>query len=341
MKKIISALLAAALMLGLAACGTKNADSSTDSSSAAPVLSTPAKLDTTCNVYALNGPTGMGLAPLMKQAEDKTGRLNYNIATVGSNDEIVAKLTNGEADIAAVATNLASTLYQKTEGGISVLAANTLGVLCLVTKGEEITDIKALKGKTVYATGQGANPEYIINYIFEKNGLTVGTDVTVNFVSQPTELVTAFAQNEKIIAVTPQPVATTLTVKDQNAVIALDMNKEWDKVSDTQLVMGCIVARKGYIEENPDAVKIFLEEYAESVKEVNSDTDTAAALCEKYGIVASAAIAKKAIPLCNIVFEDGAKLKTDLSAYLKFLFDANPKSVGGALPDDNFYYEAK
>ena len=253
----------------------------------------------------------------------------------------MAKLTNGEADIAAVATNLASTLYQKTEGGVSVLAANTLGVLCLVTKGEEITDIKALKGKTVYATGQGANPEYIINYIFEKNGLTVGTDVTVNFVSQPTELVTAFAQNEKIIAVAPQPVATTLTVKDQNAVIALDMNKEWDKVSDTQLVMGCIVARKGYIEENPDAVKIFLEEYAESVKEVNSDTDTAAALCEKYGIVASAAIAKKAIPLCNIVFEDGAKLKTDLSAYLKFLFDANPKSVGGALPDDNFYYEAK
>ena len=337
MKKIISALLAAALMLGLAACGTKSADSSTDSSSAAPV----SKLDTTCNVYALNGPTGMGLAPLMKKAEDKTGRLNYNIATVGSNDEIVAKLTNGEADIAAVATNLASTLYQKTEGGISVLAANTLGVLCLVTKGEEITDIKALKGKTVYATGQGANPEYIINYIFEKNGLTVGTDVTVNFVSQPTELVTAFAQNEKIIAVAPQPVATTLTVKDQNAVIALDMNKEWDKVSDTQLVMGCIVARKGYIEENPDAVKIFLEEYAESVKEVNSDTDTAAALCEKYGIVASAAIAKKAIPLCNIVFEDGAKLKTDLSAYLKFLFDANPKSVGGALPDDNFYYEAK
>ena len=336
MKKIISALLAAALMLGLAACGTKNADSSTDSSSAAPVSSTPAKLDTTCNVYALNGPTGMGLAPLMKKAEDKTGRLNYNIATVGSNDEIVAKLTNGEADIAAVAT-----LYQKTEGGISVLAANTLGVLCLVTKGEEITDIKALRGKTVYATGQGANPEYIIKYIFEKNGLTVGTDVTVNFVSQPTELVTAFAQNEKIIAVAPQPVATTLTVKDQNAVIALDMNKEWDKVSDTQLVMGCIVARKGYIEENPDAVKIFLEEYAESVKEVNSDTDTAAALCEKYGIVASAAIAKKAIPLCNIVFEDGAKLKTDLSAYLKFLFDANPKSVGGALPDDNFYYEAK
>lgn len=339
MKKLLSALLAAALMLSLTACGTAKTESEKTSEPA--VSSTASKLDTVCNVYGLNGPTGIGLTPLMKKAEDKTGRLNYNISTVGSNDEIVAKLTNGEADIAAVATNLASTLYKKTNGGISVLAANTLGVLCLVTKGEETTEIKDLKGKTVYATGQGANPEYIINYIFEKNGLKVGEDVTINFVSQPTELVALFAQNENIIAVAPQPVATTLTVKDQAAKIALDMNKEWDKVSDTKLVMGCIVARNEYIQNNPEAVKIFLEEYKDSVNSVNSDTDAAAALCEKYGIIASAAIAKKAIPLCNIVYEDGAKLKTDLSAYLKFLFEANPKSVGGTLPDDNFYYEAK
>ena len=337
MKKIISLLMAAAMVFSFAACGTKN-ESSEPQSSASSVSSTPEKLDTACNVFALNGPTGIGLAPLMKKAEDKTGRLNYTISTVGSNDEIVAKLTNGEADIA---TNLASTLYKKTDKGIKVLAANTLGVLCLVTKGEEITDIKSLKGKTVYATGQGANPEYIINYIFEKNGLKVGTDVTLYFVSQPTELVTAFAQNEKIIAVAPQPVATTITVKAQGSTIALDMNKEWDKVSDTKLVMGCVAVRKEYAEQNPDAVKIFMEEYEESVKSVNSDPDTAASLCEKYGIVAAAAIAKKALPYCNIVFEDGKELKTDLSAYLKFLFDANPKSVGGALPDDAFYYEAK
>ena len=171
--------------------------------------------------------------------------------------------------------------------------------------------------------------------------MKVGTDVTLNFVSQPTELVTAFAQNEKIIAVAPQPVATTITVKAQGSTIALDMNKEWDKVSDTKLVMGCVAVRKEYAEQNPDAVKIFMEEYEESVKSVNSDPDTAASLCEKYGIVAAAAIAKKALPYCNIVFEDGKELKTDLSAYLKFLFDANPKSVGGALPDDAFYYEAK
>lgn len=342
MKKLISFLLAAFMVLSLAACGTDNTSSTAPSDSSAQESSLPEKLDVKCNVFALSGPTGVGLAPLMQKAEEKTGRLDYTASIVGSNDEIVAKLTNKEADIAAVATNLASTLYKKTNGGIQVLAVNTLGVLCLVAKGEEdVTDIASLKGKTIYATGQGANPEYIINYVLEKNGFKVGEDVTINFVSQPTELVTAFAQNEKAIAIAPQPVATTITVKNEGAKIVLDMNDEWEKVSDAKLVMGCIVARKEYIEQNPDAVKIFLEEYKDSVNSVNSDVDTAAALCVKYGIVAAEPIAKKAIPYCNIVFEDGSALKNDLSAYLKFLFDRNPASVGGQLPDDNFYYEAK
>lgn len=341
MKKLISIVVAALMLLGLCACGTTDGSSSKASENSSAESSLPEKLDVKCNVFALNGPTGIGIAPLMKKAEDQTGRLDYSISTVGSNDEIVAKLQNGEADIAAVATNLASALYKKTNKGISVLAVNTLGVLCLVTKGEEVTDIKSLKGKTIYAPGQGANPEYIINYVLEKNGLKVGEDVKINFVSEGTELLALFAKNENIIAVAPQPVATTLTVKNEGAKIVLDMNDEWEKVSDTKLVMGCIVARNDYIEQNPDAVKIFLEEYEDSVKAVNSDIDTAASLCEKYGIVASAPIAKKAIPYCNIVFEGGKELKSDLSAYLKFLFDANPSSVGGELPDDNFYYEAK
>ena len=340
MKKLISMLLAAAMVFSFAACGKTDTESGKNDSS--EPSSQAQTLDVDCNVFALSGPTGVGLSPLMKKADEKTGRLNYNIGIVGSNDEIVAKLSNGEADIAAVATNLASTLYKRTNGGISVLAVNTLGVLCLVTKGEDdVTDIKSLKGKTIYSTGQGANPEYIINYILEKNGLKAGEDVKIEFVSQPTELVTAFAQNDKAIAVAPQPVATTIATKNEGAKIVLDMNDEWDKVSDTKLVMGCIVARNEYIEQNPEAVKIFLEEYKESVESVNSDIDTAAALCEEYGIVASAGIAKQAIPYCNIVFEDGAELKNDLSAYLQFLYDCNPSSVGGALPDDSFYYEAE
>lgn len=339
MKKIIAMLLAAAMLLSLSACGRKNEkdEGSVPQGSQAEIT----KLDVKCNVVALNGPTGMGLAPLMNTAEENKGLLDYNITTVGSNDEIVAKLTNKEADIAAVATNLASTLYKKNSGDIEVLAINTLGVLTLVTKGEEISSIAELKGKTVYSTGKGANPEYIINYILEKNGLNPETDVTLNFVSQPQEIVAEFAKNEKIIAIAPQPVATTITVQNADARAVIDMNDEWEKVSDTKLVMGCIVARKEYIESHPDAVKAFMKDYEASVNSVNSDPENAAALCEKYGIVAKAAIAKKALPYCNIVFESGKQMKTDLSAYLSFLFDKNPASVGGQLPDDAFYYNAK
>lgn len=337
MKKILSFVMALALVLSFAGC---NSNTDTESSSPSVVSEVNQKLDVACNVYALNGPTGIGLAPLAEKAENGEGSLNYTINNVGANDEIVAKIVNGEADIAAVATNLASTLYKKTNGGIKVLAINTLGVLNIVTKGEEISSIADLKGKTVYSTGQGANPEYIFKYILSENGLTVGQDVTVEFVSEPTELVTKVVGSESAIVLAPQPVATTITVKDQSAKIAININDEWDKVSDSKLVMGCVIARNEYIDANPDAVEAFLKDYEESVKTVNTDVDSAAALCEKYGIVASAVIAKKAIQFCNIVFEDGTDLKTDLSAYLEFLYNANPQSVGGQLPDDSFYYAA-
>lgn len=334
MKKIISILLSLILVLTFAACGTANTNST-------PSDTEISKLDAKCNIYALKGPTGIGLVSLMEKSSNGKAGMNYSFNLVGSNDEIVAKIINKEADIAAVATNLASTLYEKTKGEISVLSINTLGVLTLVSKGEEIASIKDLKGKTVYSTGQGANPEYILNYVLEKNGLKAGTDVNVEFVSQPQELVSKVIGNQKAIAIAPQPVATTITIQDANAKIVLDINDEWEKHSDTDLVMGCIIARNDYISENPQAVKLFLKEYEESIKAVNDDIDSAANLCVKYEIIPKAPIAKKAIPYCNIVYQDGKELKTNLKAYLKFLYDCNPKSIGGKLPADSFYYETK
>lgn len=323
MKKILSLLLVVVLTLSLAACGT------------------PAKLDVECEVYAIKGPTGVGMVPLMELEDSEDANLDYDFELVGSNEEIIAKIANKEADIAAVATNLASTLYNKTNGGITVLAINTLGVLSVVTKGEDVAAIADLKGKTIYSTGQGANPEYIINYVLEKNNLKAGQDVKIEFVSQPTELVAKVVGNEKAIVVAPQPVATAITVKDANAKIVMDINDEWDKISDSDLVMGCIIARKEYVEQNPDAVKIFLKDYEAAIKSVNEDVDNAAALCEKYEIVTPAAVAKKAIPHCNIVYQDGKEMKDNLSAYLNFLFEKSPASVGGKLPAEDFYYAAK
>ena len=324
MKKLISILLVFVLLLSFAACGEKAEEVNVK--------------DVKANVFGIAGPTGIGLANLMKTAEDGKGSLAYNIQLAASNDQIVAKITNKEADIAAVATNLASTLYNKTQGGVQVLAINTLGVLNVVTKGVEVPTIAALKGKTVYSTGQGANPEYILKNVLENNGLKMGEDVKVEFVSQPQELVAKVVANKEAVVIAPQPVATAITVKDKTAKIVINLNDEWDKFNDTKLVMGCIIARKEYVEQNPEAVEAFLADYKASIAAVSEDIDGTAALCEKYGIITPAPVAKKAIPYCNIVFEDGKDLKTDLSAYLDFLFKANPKSIGGKLPADDFYY---
>jgi NitT/TauT family transport system substrate-binding protein len=325
MKKIISILLTLALVFAFAGCANDTVDEVN-------------LKEVKANVFGIAGPTGIGLANLMKDAKDGNASLDYNIQLAASNDEIVAKITNKEADIAAVATNLASTLYNKTNGGVKVLAVNTLGVLNVVTKGVEVKTIADLKGKTVYSTGQGANPEYILNNILKNNGLEAGKDVTVEFVSQPAELIAKVVGNKEAVVIAPQPVATAITIQDTNAKIVIDLNDEWDKFNDKKLVMGCIIARSEYVEANPQAVEAFLKDYEASIKAVSENIDATAAACEEFAIIAKAPIAKKAIPYCNIVFEDGEDMKADLSAYLTFLHTANPKSVGGKLPADDFYY---
>jgi NitT/TauT family transport system substrate-binding protein len=325
MKKLISILLTLVLLLSFAGCGQTAVDEVN-------------LKEVKANVFGIAGPTGIGLANLMKDAKDGNASLDYNIQLAASNDEIVAKITNKEADIAAVATNLASTLYNKTNGGVKVLAVNTLGVLNVVTKGVEVKTIADLKGKTVYSTGQGANPEYILNNILKNNGLEAGKDVTVEFVSQPAELIAKVVGNKEAVVIAPQPVATAITIQDTNAKIVIDLNDEWDKFNDKKLVMGCIIARSEYVEANPQAVEAFLKDYEASIKAVSENIDATAAACEEFAIIAKAPIAKKAIPYCNIVFEDGEDMKADLSAYLTFLHTANPKSVGGKLPADDFYY---
>ncbi len=333
MKKLISILMILVLALSFAGCKKNGEDKKGQTSS----TQNPGAVgkDLVCNVYGIAGPTGVGLANLMQDIENGNMALDYDIKIAANNDEIVAKLSNKEADIAAVATNLAASLYNKTEGEIVVLAVNTLGVLNVIAKNVDIKEIGDLKGKTVYLTGQGANPEYIVNDILKQNNVT---DVKLEFVSQPTELVTKVTTNEQAVVIAPQPVATAITVKDASAKIVLNINDEWNKLHDEQLTMGCIVARKEFVEESPASIGVFLMKYKESIEKANKDIDGTAALCEKYKIVTPAAVAKKAIPLCNIVYQDGDAMKTNLSAYLKFLFDANPKSIGGKLPSDDFYY---
>lgn len=330
MKKILTLLLTLMLTLGLTACGETDNNSSVASETPELVKA---------NIFVLSGPTGIGAANLKDKADSGKTEGDYNVTVVAQPDEIVAKISNKEADIAAIATNLAAKLYNKTEGNITVLAVNTLGVLNVVTpKGVEITSLNDLKGKKVYTTGQGSNPEYIINYLLEKNGIK--DDVTLEFKAEGTELLSVWATDPNAIIISPQPVATTLTIQNEGAKIAIDLTKEWEKVDNkSALMMGCVVVRNEFLKDNKATVDKFLEEYKASIEAANNDIDTTATLCETYGIIPKAPIAKKAIPNCNLTFVSGSEMKTKLSGYLQVLFDADKTAVGGKLPADGFYYE--
>ena len=352
MKKIVSLLLALTMALGLAACGGA-ASSSVASSAAASseavseaasseeTASEPLSATEALRIAGLKGPTTMGLVNLLSMESDGTASMDYDLQLYGAADEIVPLLMKGELDMAAIPANLAATLYQKTSGGIEAVAVNTLGVLYVVEKGDTVQSMADLKGRTILSTGKGTTPEYVLRYLLTQNGIDPDKDVTIEYYSEATEVTAQMANTEDAIAVLPQPYVTAAGLQDDTLRVALNLTEEWNKICDTQLITGVTVVRKEYAEEHPDVVAAFLSDYAKSVDAANTDLDGTAALCEEQGVVAKAAIAKKALPNCNIVCLTGDDLKTNASAYLQVLFDADPAAVGGAMPGDDFYWSAE
>ena len=288
-------------------------------------------------VVALKGPTAMGLVKLM---EDNDGAYDFSIEAAP--DLVAPLIIQGKADIAAVPANLASVLYNKLGGGVQVLAVNTLGVLYIVERGETVQTAADLKGRTIYASGQGATPEYALNYILRGNGIDPEKDVDIQFMSEHTECLNALLNNADGIALLPQPFVTNAMMKADDLRVALDLNDCWDELqadaeSPSALLTGVVIARREFVEAHPDLVTAFMDAYAESVFWVKTTPDESAALIGKYDIVPEA-VAKKALPACNIVYIEGAEMQTMLSGYLATLFEQNPAAVGGALPGEDFYY---
>lgn len=293
----------------------------------------------TVRVAAIQGPTGIGMVHLMDAAADETTENTYEFSTHSAPDAVGPLLINNSADIAALPTNVAASLYNKTNGGIRLLAVNTLGVLYMLENGTSVNSVQDLRGKTIYTTGQGANPEYVLNYVLKENGLNPGQDVTIQFVATNDELTTLLANGTATIAMVPQPAVSAVTTQKPEIRIALSMNDEWEKVAgeDNKLMMGCVAVRKEFLETHPEAVETFLKEYEASINKT-TDVETTAALCEEFKIIPKAAIAKKAIPYCELTFVDGADMKAQINKYYSVLFEANPQAIGGALPKDDFYY---
>ena len=337
MKRLIALAMSAVMMLSLTAC----AGDSEASSSAPEGSSAVAEERAAVRVGGLKGPTAMGMVKLMEEDAAGTTANDYEFTLAGSADEINPLLIKGELDIAAVPTNVASVLYNKTEGQVEILALNTLGVLYVVENGNTIQSVEDLRGKTIYSTGKGATPEYALNYILGENGLTAGTDVSVEYKSEHSELASLLAAGQADLAVLPQPFVTSVLAKNPDVRIALNLTEEWDKVTEdgSKLTMGALVVRKDFAESNPEAVRNFLKEYQASTQYVTDEAnlDDAAALIEQYGII-SAAVAKQALPYCNIVCITGEEMRTAAEGFLSILAKANPQSVGGTLPAEDFYY---
>ena len=347
MKKFVSLLLAFSLALCLAACGgsassavsgsaasSEAASSEAASSEAAQELSTTDAL----RIAGLKGPTTMGLVNLLGMEADGTAAMDYDLQLYGAADEIVPLLMKGELDMAAIPANLAATLYQKTNGGIQAVAVNTLGVLYVVEQGDTVQSMADLKGRTILSTGKGTTPEYVLRYLLNANGIDPDKDVTLEYTSEATEALSKVQAGEANIAMLPQPFVTSALSQVEGLRVALDMNEEWQKVAGSKLVTGVLVVRKDAVENDPEAFAAFMDGYKASVEAANNDVEGTAALCEQYGVVAKAALAQKALPQCNIVFETGDEMKNDLATYFNVLYAADPASVGGSLPADDFYY---
>ena len=289
-------------------------------------------------IGALKGPTALGMLQLMQKADAKTTANQYSFTLAGAPEELSAKMISGDLDIAAIPANLAAVLYNKTEGKVKMAAINTLGVLYILENGDTVHSVEDLRGKTIYASGQASTPEYALNYILTSNGLIPGEDVQIVYKSEHAEVAALMAAGQIDLALLPQPFVTTVLQKSETARLALDMTKEWEAVAPAggSLVMGCLAVRSEFYEANKKAVDAFLVEYAASVAYTNENVDAAAALSAQYNVIPEA-VAKEAIPLCNIVYIDGEEMVAKAGNCLQVLFAADANSVGGKLPGNEFY----
>ncbi len=291
------------------------------------------------NIAALKGPTAMGMVKIMEDSEKGEAVNNYKFTIAGSADEITVGIIKGDYDIAAIPCNLAAVLYNESKGGLAVAGINTLGVLYIIETGNEINSVEDLKGKTIYSTGKGTTPEYTLDYLLSSYGIDPDKDVTVEFKSEATEVAALLNEATDAIALLPQPFVTTVMMNNKNIRIALDVAQEWDKISTgkSTVVTGVVVINKKFLENNKEAADAFLSEYNASAQYVNDNMEEASALIEKFDILKAAA-ALEALPYCNITFIEGADMQAKISGYLETLFEQNPDTVGGTLPEDAFYY---
>lgn len=341
-KRLVSIIVLCCVILCAAGCSSKNKKQETTQKTENSKIENTKKEESTepveINVGCMKGPTAIGMVKMLSDSDKGIAKNHYKYTIAGTADEISVGLVNESLDIAAVPCNLASVLYNKTKGEVITAAINTLGVLYIVESGNSIQEVKDLAGKTIYSTGQGTTPEYTLRYLLTSAGLDPDKDVTIEYKSEATEVVASFAKESDAVAMLPQPYVTIAQNSNESLRIALDVTEEWEKLNkDSTVVTGVIVARKSFVEQNPEAFQNFLAEYKTSTEYANSNIKETAALLEEFDVF-KAAIAEKAIPYCNVTYIDGKEMSSKVMSYLTILYEQNPLAVGGKLPEEGIFY---
>lgn len=288
-------------------------------------------------IAVLKGPTGMGAAKLMADNDAGLTENAYAFTLAGAADVVTSQLITGELDMAALPTNAIALLSQKTGGAVQAAAVNTLGVLYILQRGDAVKTLSDLSGKTLLSSGQGSTAEATINYLLEN----AGVKADVEYVSEHSEVVAkATAEGSAYdLVLLPEPFVTMLQMQCKDFTVALNLTSEWEAAGAGILPMGGIAVRREFAEKNPAAVEAFLKEYAASVAYVNENVEEAAALIEQYDIL-KAPVARQAIPRANMVCLTGFAMRAALESFYAVLEGFNPKLIGGAMPEDGFYYGA-
>ena len=340
MRAALFACILTAAMLALAGCAAGSG--ANGSSSGAAGSSSSSVEPVTVNVASLKGPTSIGLASFIDEAKAGDTLNEFNFTISGTADELLPNLIQGNTDIALIPANAAATVYKKTDGAISVIDINTLGVLYVVSGDDSVSSINDLAGKTVYMTGAGTTPEYVMSYLLKQAG--IADSVTLEFKSEAAEVAAVLAADSSAVGVLPEPYVTSVSMKNAGLAARVSLTDEWDRIqkssgtSASQLVTGVTVVRNEFLKDHPEAVAEFVERQAASVESVNGNPENAGQLVVDAGIMDNAKAASAAIPRCNLVCLTGSEMQTALSGYLQVLFDQNPASVGGAIPGDDFYH---
>jgi len=340
-KHIIIITIITLIALTLSGCNGSNTEQVEPSKTSTSPSSTPIKEVTTAIIAGLKGPTSMGMIRMFAEVNSLSEYLNVDFNIYTAPDAITTGLLNGDIDIAALPTNLAAALYNKTDGDIVLLGVNTLGVLnILANENVSINSIEDLKGKTVIASGKGATPEYVLNYILEANGFDLEKDINIIYKAEHSEVAALITAGEADIVLLPQPFGTIVTTKNSSIKSVMDLTEEWNKVAgqNSELMMGCLVTTKEFAKNYADELISLMILNKESANWVNANPEKAAKFIVNYEVLPSEQIAINAIPKSNITFEFAQQIKEKLNGYFQILYDYNPTSIGGKLPGDDFYF---